>query len=92
MIVERCPFDAKFARLSPLRYYETWQDRLLRNEGQTIVIGSEIMKLSRQEAIKQINQDPSHRDPERSSRSLEKSGIQCDAGHCVQGYQGYGLD
>lgn len=37
VIVERCPFDAKFARLSPLRYYETWQDRLLRNEGQTIV-------------------------------------------------------
>ena len=37
VIVERCPFDAKFARLSPLRYYETWQDRLFRNEGQTIV-------------------------------------------------------
>jgi NAD+ kinase len=37
VIVERCPFDALFARLSPLSYYTTWQERMLRNEGQTII-------------------------------------------------------
>ena len=55
------------------------------------------MKLSRQEAIKQIIKTQvieTQSDLLHSSvaESLEKSGIQCDAGHCVQGYQGYGLD
>jgi NAD+ kinase len=37
VVIEKCPFDARFARLSPVSYYATWQERLLRNEGQTIV-------------------------------------------------------
>ena len=35
-VIEKCPFDARFIRTSPLSYYETWQERMLKNEGQTI--------------------------------------------------------
>ncbi len=37
VIIERCPFDALFARIRPFSYYTTWQERMLRNEGQTIM-------------------------------------------------------
>ena len=50
------------------------------------------MKLSRQEAIKQIIKTQVIETQSDLAEDLEKSGIQCDAGHCVQGYQGYGLD
>ena len=49
------------------------------------------MKLSRQEAIKQIIKTQVIETQSDLAEAL-KSGIQCDAGHCVQGYQGYGLD
>ncbi|MCH3951056.1 MAG: NAD(+)/NADH kinase [Acidaminococcus sp.] len=37
VVIEKCPFDALFARIRPLSYYATWQYRMLRNEGQTII-------------------------------------------------------
>lgn len=49
------------------------------------------MKLSRQEAIKQIIKTQVIETQSDLAEALKKAGF-CDAGHCVQGYQGYGLD
>ena len=35
--IEKSPSDAHFVRITPLSYYATWQDRMLKNEGQTIL-------------------------------------------------------
>ena len=36
-LIEKSPCDARFVRINPLSYYATWQDRMLKNEGQTIL-------------------------------------------------------
>lgn len=36
-LIEKSPSDAHFVRITPLSYYATWQDRMLKNEGQTIL-------------------------------------------------------
>ena len=36
-LVEKSPNDVRFVRINPLSYYTTWQDRMLKNEGQTIL-------------------------------------------------------
>ena len=36
-LIEKSPCDAWFVRINPLSYYATWQDRMLKNEGQTIL-------------------------------------------------------
>lgn len=33
-LIEKSPFNAHFVRINPLTYYETWQQRMLKNEGQ----------------------------------------------------------
>lgn len=36
-VIEKSPFNAHFVRINPLTYYETWQERMLKNEGQIIL-------------------------------------------------------
>lgn len=36
-LIEKSPCDARFVCINPLSYYATWQDRMLKNEGQTIL-------------------------------------------------------